>query len=1305
ETTETIGAVALEKGSSLIQISLPNGQTSGTYALRLSNIIRDIHSGAVINFQVGGGTLAGTTNTPTAGANPQMFISKINNFGFDQTELVNGIIGGWAVVNGSEFATYRDTLGIGVKGNTGAGFVGYESGDTNGATALHNVNDGSARTLTGAHSIWSYRNGATSGTQGITLGNTTTTGTLVIGSGGLLTNATVGTNFNADNVNSTLSSGNTDLFVWVNQNTLTLSTPITGTAGLVKSGTGTLVLDPRASVDSTVTGPETITASTTAGSNVAIVSSTSNLYVGQAVTGPNITVGTTIAAIVDGTTIQLSANASGSGFKVDHSFGTTTVVRVPSTTGMFIGMPLSNNSGTNIGAGAVITSIIDAKHILVSVPNASSASSTVNFGVGNDYTGTTVVNGGVLTLSGAAGLIVIPGDLVVNGGSTTATATSVGTSQAGQIASTSNVTINGGGTITMTGSNTLKSLTLTSYGGTVQPTFTNSGTLTLTSGNAITAVNDNFGTTPIINAGNLTFNTVLPFINVSGLSPNGLIITSIITQTAGMGAVTKTGSGALTLNGVNTFSSGFNLNQGTVIIGVNTTVFGSGTLTIANGTTITPGITAAVSNPVSVGANASFTIGGSGANTLTFQTGAMTLGSGAHTITVESPLTVATFSGVIAGPTSTGLVKAGDGIMVLGNAANTYGGSTTVTGGVLRLLNAGDHIPNASALTIGPRGVFDLAGITETIGSLAGDTTTTGGIVTNSSATAATLTLGDANNTTFAGVITQGAAGAITLTKVGTGTLTLTGLSSYTGATAIQAGAISVNTLGNLSTLSSLGAPTTLALGTIALGASGTNGTLIYTGATTTTNRVLNLAGTTGGGTVDASGSGPITFSSALTATGAGIKTLTLTGNNTGNNTLSGAVVNNSASNVTGVTKTGPGTWVLAGVNTYTGPTIVSGGTLVLSRVGTSTGTPGVDVSAITVNGGGTLSVVNVAGNYFAGRTGTAGGSLTLNAGGSLTMGDGATANFNVQQPVGSTGLTITGGSILLDLNNLGGTDKIVINGIADIQAAAEVDFNPISTTTNLTPGTYDFITAASFTGGSVALSLASNGLIVNNNGYTLSLTSTATARRVVVAPATINEWYWKGNLSGIWDPTINNWAPNSDGTGTAGSPDVVDKAIFAATDATTPMNVTLGANVQVGGLIFKGTAPTATNAVTIAGGGNTLRINALGIDVQNGSANHTISAPVRIVANQTWNVTGASQVLTVSGIVSDPSGKALTKAGAGTLVLSGNNTFTGAMKISDGTLQVNNLGTGISGSTPSNIGQSPGQSSLDAANLVLGAS
>ena len=56
-----------------------------------------------------------------------------------------------------------------------------------------------------------------------------------------------------------------------------------------------------------------------------------------------------------------------------------------------------------------------------------------------------------------------------------------------------------------------------------------------------------------------------------------------------------------------------------------------------------------------------------------------------------------------------------------------------------------------------------------------------------------------------------------------------------------------------------------------------------------TSDRVINLAGTSGGAIIENDGSGPLVFSSSVTATAMGSKTLTLQGTSTDTNSLLGA--------------------------------------------------------------------------------------------------------------------------------------------------------------------------------------------------------------------------------------------------------------------------------------------------------------------------------------------------------------------------------------------------------------------------------
>jgi alpha-galactosidase len=191
--------------------------------------------------------------------------------------------------------------------------------------------------------------------------------------------------------------------------------------------------------------------------------------------------------------------------------------------------------------------------------------------------------------------------------------------------------------------------------------------------------------------------------------------------------------------------------------------------------------------------------------------------------------------------------------------------------------------------------------------------------------------------------------------------LTLSGSNSFTGALAVQAGTLSVaslNRVGGGTATSNLGAPTTETDGTISLGSTTTAGSLRYTGPGETTDRVIKLAGTTGGATLSQGGtgsgipttrgtSGLLKFTSDVAIPGSGTgdnrKTLTLThaetsatGTNPGSGEISGSIADslagNAAQRATSITKAGSGTWTLSGSNSYSGATRVQAGTLVFTR-------------------------------------------------------------------------------------------------------------------------------------------------------------------------------------------------------------------------------------------------------------------------------------------------------------------------------------------------------------------------------------
>jgi autotransporter-associated beta strand protein len=157
-------------------------------------------------------------------------------------------------------------------------------------------------------------------------------------------------------------------------------------------------------------------------------------------------------------------------------------------------------------------------------------------------------------------------------------------------------------------------------------------------------------------------------------------------------------------------------------------------------------------------------------------------------------------------------------------------------------------------------------------------------------------------------------------------------------------------------------------------------------------------------------------------------RTLALSGSNTSDNTLSGILANSANAGRLGVTKSGTGTWVLAGANTYTGATTIHQGKLVVASTGSIA-----SGSAVTVNNGGTLA-----------GTGTVAGMVTVNSGGTLSPGaspgtqnfgslvltDGGHYNWQVLDAEGAagTGYDTYNLSGTLDLSGLTGATDFNIN-------------------------------------------------------------------------------------------------------------------------------------------------------------------------------------------------------------------------------------------------------------------------------------
>ncbi len=1243
-------------------IAPPGTGDTATFNTTSANTTIDLTGGVTVNtilfdtntaaaYTIGAGAVGSQTLTLNSSGAVTMNSTVANN------ELFNAalILGTDATAQNYTFTNNSTTNSL-----TFAGKITGGSGGTAGLNTL---------TLAGAGNIsigGIIANGGTtslgltkSGLGTLTLsGANTYTGATILSQGTLLLNS----NTTADTTGYTLGDANTGannivLKIGAGFNSANTSLPALGTVARLinvnvsSQGSGTATVD----VSASGTNPDLVLVI-----NRATILKGPKNQLFNTISGPGAGAGNdSLFLDVNGGGFTWTSNGTANTFT-----GNVHIINSSGTAGL---LNMQNNSYV----------LNDAAHQNLLIPDTASVTIDPNVTLSVVWGDETI---DALNGSGTAAII-------YNGGTTFLAGGSMLTVGAGNGSGTFSGTMNSGGfTFGKTGTGT-EELSGTGIGYTGATTLTN-GTLLLTK-------TSNFASAITMNASN----TVTLQLN-SVLATDAWTLGTVVSGGSGSASVQKVGLGTVTLTGSNTYTGNTSINAGVLNVGVaetanvsgplgkqlanaaGTIIFGGGTLqySAANHNDYSGRFSTAASQPISIDTNSQNVIF---ATALTSSGGTLTkLGAGTLTLT----------------------------------GSNTYTGNTTINGGVLNLGVA------ESANVSGPLG--------KQLANAAGTIIFGGGTLQYSAAnqfdysgrfsTAASQPISidtNSQNVTFATAVTSSSG---TLTKLGAGTLSLTASNTYTGGTTISAGTLLVSGTGVLgggtysAAITDNGSLIYASSANQTLGGiiSGTTGTLVKSGTSTLT---LSGANSYGGSTTLSQGM--LILNSNTTADGTGY---TLGDANTGVNNIvlklgSGFNSGNASLPVVGgvrlinvtVTNQGSGTTTID----FSGsPAVNPDLSLVINRATILKGPynqlyntisgPGAgagnDSLFLDVNGGGFTWTSNGTASTFTGNvhiinsSGTAG---TLNMqNNTYIANDAAHQNLLIPDTASVTidpnvTLSVVWGDETIDALNGSGSAAIGYNGGTTFLAGGSMltvgagngsgifsgtmnsggfTFGKTGTGTQTLSGTgIGYTGATTLTNGTLLLTKTSNfasAITMNaSNTVTLQLNSAlatdAWTMSKIISGGSVNASVQKIGLGTVTLTGSNTYSGNTSING-----GVLNMGVAETANVSGPLGMQL-----------------ANAAGTIIFGGGTLQYSAANQFDYSGRFSTAASQPISIDTNS-QSVTFATALTSSGGM--------LTKLGAGTLTLTGSNTYTGGTTVSAGVLNIQNataLGTTATGTSVSN--------------------